>query len=158
MFFAGSALLWGIDPLWHPTPDTTVQWVTFWRIPESIFDGETLLPQGLYFEVNTTGRDPAQWSTLGWLYAGVYYNSSEEFKAAWEAGELPKLERNTEGAWVGTDYAGPETQGGKRSRMWASEGPPPVSVLPGDENGIRYKVDAKNQYVEWSKSDLCMPR
>ena len=51
--------IWGIDPLWHPTPDTTVQWVTYWAYPSgdnSIFDGETLLPQGLFFEMNSVNN------------------------------------------------------------------------------------------------------
>ncbi|KAI0030480.1 copper amine oxidase [Vararia minispora EC-137] len=141
--------IWGIDPVWHPTPETTTQWMTFWRIPSSIFDGETLLPQGLYFELNTTGRDPSGWAVLGWLYADTYYNSTNAFRAAWEAGELPKLESNVEGDWIGTDYMGPNTDVGANSTMWASEKPPPVQVPPGGEDGIRYKVDVENKYVEW---------
>lgn len=34
--------------------------------------------------------------------------------------------------------------------MWASEKAPPVMVPP--EDGIRYKVDIDNRYVEWSES------
>jgi primary-amine oxidase len=142
--------IWGIDPLWHPTPNTTVQWMTYWRIPESIFDGETLLPQGLFFELNTTGRDPAAWSVLGWLWANTYYETTDQFRAAWKAGHLPRLEHNAEGAWIGTDYAGPQTDVGKDSKMWASEKAPPVMVPPGNSDGLRYKVDVENQYVEWS--------
>ncbi|KAJ3749653.1 copper amine oxidase [Lentinula detonsa] len=141
--------IWGIDPLWHPTPDTTVQWVTYWRIPSSIFDGETLMPQGLYFEVNTTGRDPLGWSVIGWLYRDVYYNSTESFRAAWEAGELEKSALNLEGPWIGTDYRGPTTSVGANSTMWGSEKAPPVMVPPSGEDGIRYKVDVENKYVEW---------
>ena len=126
-------------------------WVTFWRIPESIFDGETLLPQGLFFETNVTGRDPSTWTVNGWLYANTYYNSTEAFRAAWEAGELPKLEANTEGSWIGTDYMGPETEVGENSTMWSSEKAPPVAVPVGGADGLRYKVDVEEKYVEWSK-------
>jgi primary-amine oxidase len=128
--------------------------MTFWRIPQSVFDGETLLSQGLYFEVNTTGRDAAQWSVIGWLWANEYYNSTDAFRAAWEAGELPKLDSNAEGDWIGTDYMGPGTEGGANSTMWGSEKAPPVQVPPGNEHGMRYKVDVENKYVEWSMSYL----
>ena len=125
-------------------------WVTFWRIPSSIFDGETLLPQGIFFEANVTGRDPSQWAVLGWLYANTYYNSTAEFRKAWEAGELPKLEANLEGDWIGTDYMGPKTEVGENSTMWASEKAPPLSVPVGGADGLRYKVDVDSKFVEWS--------
>ncbi|KZV72277.1 copper amine oxidase [Peniophora sp. CONT] len=144
--------IWGIDPLWHPTPDTTVHWVTYWAFPSgdnAIFDGETLLPQGLFFEMNSTGRDPSQWSVIGWLWANTYYNSTEAFRAAWEAGELPKLEANLQGSWIGTDYQGPDTPLGANSSMFRDKVPPPVTVPVGGEEGLRYKVDVEDQYVEW---------
>ncbi len=138
--------IWGVDPL----PSTSIQWVTFWRIPTSVFDGETLMPQGLYFEVNTTGRDPSQWSALGWLWRDVYYNSTESFRNAWEAGELEKDVLNLEGDWIGSDYRGPRTKVGENSVMWGSEKTPPIIGLPEGEEGVRYKVDIENKYVEWS--------
>lgn len=70
------------------------------------------MPQGLYFEINTTGRDPSQWAVIGWLYRDVYYNSTEAFRAAWEAGELEKSKLNLEGPWIGSDYRGPTTKVG----------------------------------------------
>jgi len=42
--------LWGIDPLWHED-GRVVSWVGFWGRPTSVFDGQTLLPQGLYLKV-----------------------------------------------------------------------------------------------------------
>lgn len=78
--------IWGIDPLWHedgrvisapaflhaftsfradPACLHGTDWVGFWGIPETVFDGETLLPQGLYMKFDVTGRDPSQWSFLG---------------------------------------------------------------------------------------------
>lgn len=112
------------------------------------------MPQGLYFEVNTTGRDPSGWSVIGWLYRDVYYNSTESFRAAWEAGELEKSTLNLEGPWIGSDYRGPTTKVGENSTMWASEKAPPVMVPPSGEDGIRYKVDVDNKYVEWSELQL----
>ncbi|KAH9915164.1 copper amine oxidase [Epithele typhae] len=141
--------IWGVDPAWHPDEYTTLMWVTYWRIPESIFDGETLLPQGIFLETNVSGRDPSLWSALGWFYANTYYNSTESFRAAWEAGELPKLESNLEGDWIGSDYMGPKTEGGENSTMWGSERAPPLQVPVGGAEGLRYKVDIDEKYVEW---------
>jgi primary-amine oxidase len=65
-----------------------VLWNTYWRYPsdeDAVFDGqfalfclfcklyiyipgETLLPQGLYFKSDITGRDSSKWKVLGWLY------------------------------------------------------------------------------------------
>jgi primary-amine oxidase len=66
-----------------------VLWETYWRYPsdeDAVFDGtfyyglgnlsqtplpqgETLLPQGLFFKTDITGRDSSKWKVLGWLYA-----------------------------------------------------------------------------------------
>lgn len=46
------------------------------------FDGETLLPQGLYIQANITGRDKSKWGLIGILYGDEYYTSVDEFLAA----------------------------------------------------------------------------
>lgn len=42
--------VWGIDPLWHEE-GRVVSWMTFWRYA-TLADGETLMPQGLYFKID----------------------------------------------------------------------------------------------------------
>lgn len=56
-----------IEPLWRENGDI-IAWYQYWRNPSLEFDDGTLLPQGLYFKLNITGRDPKGWSTLGWYY------------------------------------------------------------------------------------------
>jgi primary-amine oxidase len=126
--------MWGIDPLWHEVDDEgnshVITWLTFWRYPTTdfYFDGETLLPQGLFIKMDITGRDPSQWHLVGWLYNDIYY-TSEGFE---------KLTPNISGDWIGTDQAG--------STMPFDDLPPPMPVQPA---GQRFSVDVEEKYVEW---------
>ena len=59
--------VWGIDPLWQDD-GWIVLWDTFWNLPAIGMDSETLLPLGLYFNSDVTGRDPSQWTSLTKLF------------------------------------------------------------------------------------------
>ncbi|KAL8276662.1 hypothetical protein RQP46_010930 [Phenoliferia psychrophenolica] len=103
--------IWGIDPLWKETVDGEehiVNWVSFFGIPTTVFDGETLLPQGIYFKIDQTGRDPSKWFLVGWLYRDIYYTSTEAFREAWKAPDFVKAARNVQGDWIGSDRVGDE--------------------------------------------------
>ncbi|WVO21366.1 uncharacterized protein IAS62_002674 [Cryptococcus decagattii] len=88
--------IWNIDPLWHQPDengnDQVIYWASFWHYLDTIqmenstinFDGETLLPQGLYIQTNITGRDKSKWGLIGILYGDEYYTSGDEFRAAWQ--------------------------------------------------------------------------
>ncbi|WWC71351.1 uncharacterized protein I206_105306 [Kwoniella pini CBS 10737] len=142
--------IWGIDPLWHETDengnDRVIDWVGFWRIPETLqmnhgsinFDGETLLPQGLYMQFDITGRDSSKWFLMGILYGDEYYQSVDEFRSAWKASSFEKYTPNMPGKWINTDQTG--------KKLCLEEEAPPMSVQPG---GQRFKVDEDNKYVEW---------
>ncbi|ORY29317.1 putative copper amine oxidase [Naematelia encephala] len=142
--------IWGIDPLWHEQgedgSDRVINWVGFWRYPDEIdtgnstfnFDGETLLPQGLYMKFDVTGRDPSGWSLKGILYTDEYYTSIDEFRTAWQKEGFIKVTPTYSGEWIGTDQTGDilplETES------------PPVNVQP---QGQRFKVDEEQKWVEW---------
>ncbi|WRT68622.1 uncharacterized protein IL334_005600 [Kwoniella shivajii] len=142
--------IWGIDPLWHEDDengnDRVITWVGFWRYPETKqmqngsinFDGETLLPQGLYMKFDITGRDSSNWGLIGILYGDEYYSSIEEFRSATQDSSFTRYTPNMPGDWVGTDKTG-------KSLPLETEAPP-MSVQPG---GQRFKVDEDNKYVEW---------
>jgi len=51
---SGEYDLWGIDPLWHEE-GRVISWVGAWGRPTSVFDGQTLLPQGIYMKVRALG-------------------------------------------------------------------------------------------------------
>jgi primary-amine oxidase len=74
--------IWGIDPLWQDD-GRVVRWDTFWSNPVDEFDTQTLLPLGLYFRSDVTGRDPSQWKLEGWYYNGIFYETTEAFRNAY---------------------------------------------------------------------------
>ncbi|BGP31066.1 hypothetical protein JCM10296v2_002830 [Rhodotorula toruloides] len=131
--------IWGIDPLWHED-GRVISWVGFWGVPESVFDGETLLPQGLYMKFDFTGRDPNGWAFLGWLHNGIFYPTTADFRHAWSNGKVAKTTRNAgmNETWIGTDRDGAELPYDNR--------PPPIQIAPG---GQRFAIDEDAQYVEW---------
>ncbi|KAJ7159987.1 copper amine oxidase [Mycena crocata] len=136
--------IWGIDPLWKEEIDgeeRIILWSTYWRYPSdgnAIFDGETLLPQGLFFKSDVTGRDSSKWKLLGWLYGDIFYSTTEEFRAAWSSPDFVKYELNLPGSWIGSDQTG--------DFFPADNIAPPVAVQP---NGQRFSVDEEEKYVEW---------
>lgn len=126
-----------IDPLWHED-GRIVNWLQLWRIPETIMDSETLLPQGIAFKVDITGRDPSKWFLVGWLYNGEYYTSTAAFREAWSSGKITKRTKNLDGEWTGTDLQG--------TPLEASAQPPPAQIQPGPQ---RFSVDENERYVQW---------
>ncbi|KAJ7186602.1 copper amine oxidase [Mycena filopes] len=136
--------IWGIDPLWMEEIDgeqRVIVWNTYWRYPsdeDAVFDGETLLPQGLFFKGDITGRDSSKWRLLGWLYGDIFYSTTEEFRAAWKSPDFVKYDLNLPGKWIGTDQTG--------EFFPADNIAPPVAVQP---NGQRFAVDEAQKYVEW---------
>ncbi|KAK8234385.1 membrane copper amine oxidase [Phyllosticta capitalensis] len=128
--------VWGQDPYWQE--DGIVQWNQFWGLPTDGFDEGTLLPLGLYFAANFTGRDPSKWALLGWFYNDVFYSSTEEFKTAFYSEGFEKLKPNIGGSWAATDQKGPVLPLDTLS--------PPMAVTP---QGSRYFVDTEQKYIKW---------
>ncbi|GAA5930824.1 uncharacterized protein JCM15063_002470 [Sporobolomyces koalae] len=131
--------IWGIDPLWYEN-NRTISWMGYWAIPENIFDGETLLPQGLYLKLDITGRNSSDWTHEGWLHNGIFYPTTADFRHAFENGKVEVTTRNigANETWIGTDRDGVELPYDSR--------PPPMPIAPG---GQRFAVDEDAQYVEW---------
>lgn len=129
--------IWGIDPLWQDD-GRVVRWDTFWNLPVDGFDAETLLPLGLYFKSDVTGRDPSKWKLEGWLYNDIFYETTEAFRTAFYSAGFIKLGPNIEGDWARTDRQGDSLPFDTQY--------PPVMVAP---SGPRYSVDVERKYVEW---------
>ncbi|CAJ2507483.1 Uu.00g086690.m01.CDS01 [Anthostomella pinea] len=129
--------IWGIDPLWQDD-GRIIRWDMFWQLPSNFFDAETLMPLGLYFKSDVTGRDPSQWKLEGWLYDNVFYETTEAFRTAYWSGAVPKLAANTEGSWTETDP--------QDANMPYDSNYPPKTIAP---SGSRFGVDYERKYVEW---------
>ncbi|GKT67922.1 copper amine oxidase [Colletotrichum tofieldiae] len=129
--------IWGIDP-YYQDGGRVQRWDTFWSIPNSIFDVGSMMPMGLFFMSDVTGRDPSKWIIEGWYYNGIFYETTEEFRNAYWSGNVEKLGGNFAGDWSATDQQGEILP---RDTM-----APPTSVAP---QGARYSVDPERKYVEW---------
>ncbi len=101
-------------------------------------DSTCRLPLGLYFKSDVTGRDPSKWKLEGWLYNGIFYETTDDFRKAYESPGFVKYGANEEGDWARSDQQGPILP------MDASY--PPTSVAP---SGSRFSVDPEAKYVEW---------
>ncbi|RDW88702.1 putative copper amine oxidase [Coleophoma cylindrospora] len=128
--------VWGIDPLWQY--DGVIRWDTFWSLPTTEMDSGTLLPLGLFFKSNVTGRDPSKWTLDGWLYNDIFYATTDEFRTAYYSPGFEKLPMNIDGEWAWTDQAGDIPP--------LDTNFPPMSVAP---SGSRYFADPEQKYVKW---------
>lgn len=128
----------GINPLWQDEDGSVHRWDMYFRIPAGGFDTQTLLPLGLFVKSNITGRDPSRWRVEGWFYNGVFYPTTEAFRAAHRRPGFVKLPAGAEGAWAWTDR-----QGAPFAR---DETAPPRAVAGGPP---RFAVDTAQKYVEW---------
>ncbi|KAH8888326.1 putative membrane copper amine oxidase [Thozetella sp. PMI_491] len=129
--------VWGIDPSWQDN-GRVVRWDTFWNVPTSEFDDSTLLPLGLYFKSDVTGRDVSQWKLEGWLYNDIFYETTDDFRAAYFAPGFEKLGTNEDGEWAQTDPLG--------DPLPFESIYPPTQIAP---SGARYALDAEQKYIEW---------
>jgi primary-amine oxidase len=131
--------IWGIDPLIQDEETGRVyRWDGFWGVPGKGFDSDTVLPMGLYFKTDVTGREPANWTVEGWFYDNQFFETTEEFREAYWGGRLKKGGPVKEQRWASTDRRG--------GRMPMDGARPPEPVAP---SGSRYSVDYENNYVEW---------
>lgn len=129
--------IWGTDPVYQDG-DTIKRWDVFMNIPTSIFDVQSLLPMGLYYFSDVTGRDPSKWKVEGWYYNGVFYETTEEFRDAYWGNEVEKLGGNADGPWAQTDRQG--------DMLPQDDKVAPTAVAPA---GGRFSVDLQEKYVEW---------
>lgn len=127
----------GIDPVYQDD-DRILRWDGFFSLPTDIFDSSSMMPMGLYFMSDVTGRDASKWSLEGWYYNGIFYETTDDFRTAYWGGEVEKLKGNWDGPWAHTDQQGPIAP--------LDENSPPVALAP---QGPRYSVDAQSKYVEW---------
>ena len=115
-------------------------WTQFNSVPTGAFISTDLLPLGLEFRVDVTGRDPSKWSVDGWWYNGVYALSLDEFRKA--LGDQVTI-ANLDGPWTSTDQAGLVLP---RDDLY-----PPLEIAP---DVSRFGVDSQAKYVEWSRYKL----
>ncbi|KAK0756315.1 hypothetical protein N5P37_011230 [Trichoderma harzianum] len=119
-----------------------IVWSSFISNPTSLFNSETILPLGLYFGLDITGRDPSKWSLIGWYYNGIYYPTTNAFRTAAMSSNFTGLGANFDGPWARLDKQG--------TAMTYDHYPPPTAVMPGSN---RFFIDTKENYVKWKIMD-----
>jgi primary-amine oxidase len=120
--------------------DRVFQWNQFFGLHTGACYDEDLLPTGLMFKADITGRDPSKWSVVGWYYNGIFYESEAVFRQAINSTSFAKPGPNVDGAWACTDY--------NNVSLPHDELNPPVPVQP---DGTRFALDEQEKYVEWSR-------
>jgi len=104
--------------------------------------GRTLLPQGLYIQVNATGP-ASEWTAGQVYYNGKLHKSLETFREAMRSPDFLKTPPNRDGSWTATEDFD--------ARPLGREKPPPVSIQP---HGARYRVDREEKFVSWFDFDF----
>lgn len=118
------------------------QWNEFYLLHTGACFDEDILPTGLMFKADITGRDPSQWSVLAWQYNGVFYESEDAFRQAFNSTGFVRPGPNRDGDWACTDYNNDPFPHDTLN--------PPVPVQP---DGTRFALDEEEKYVEWSMLD-----
>ncbi|KAK8084653.1 Primary amine oxidase lung isozyme [Apiospora hydei] len=126
------------DPVWQGEDGTVKRWYGVSRKPSGMFDTGSIMSAGLYMKSDVTGRDPSKWKLEGWYYNGVFYESTEAFRAAYFSPGFEKIGREPDAQWAWTERQGDPYPG--------DDTPAPMAVAAGPP---RHKVDVARQYVEW---------
>ena len=132
------------DP-WIDENGRTVRWCSFQRAGGSS-GAQTLLPQGLYVKIDTTGRNSKEWRVLHWFYNNFLYNSTESFRSAWATPGFEVTPRNLDGPW--TSIENPSDQ-----ETWSQ---PPLEPVSKSSPGHTYRLNRERQFVSWMGFEFYM--
>ena len=132
------------DP-WIDENGRTLRWCSFQRAGAPS-QSRTLLPQGLYVKLDTTGRDPKKWEVLHWFYDNVLYNSTEAFRAAWATPRFVITPPNLDGDWTSIENI--------------SDNEPEAQKLAASSDNQaprrRYTFDKEQKFVSWMGFEFYM--
>lgn len=132
------------DP-WIDRNGRNVRWCSFQRAGERS-ESRTLLPQGLYVKLDTTGRDTKKWKVLNWFYNNVLYDSTEAFRAAWATPGFVITPPNLDGEWTSIENT-------SRNELDMQK----VAASGGDEaSRSGYSLDKNQQFVSWMGFEFYM--
>lgn len=121
------------DQIWFEN-GRRLQWLSFSQTSSA----NTLLPQGLYFKVDVTSRNPTEWHIVQWLYNDIVYNTVNDLRRAWQSPDFEKLPGNLDGSWTRIE-PDPMTEE-------YSTAPAPVFHQSGEG---RVHVDRNESFVSW---------
>ncbi|KUJ06762.1 copper amine oxidase [Mollisia scopiformis] len=108
-----------------------------------ISDATSLLPQGLYVQLNASTRDTANWKTLQWYYNNKLYANEAEFRKAVASPGFKKSGLNLDGHWADLEDF--------EAAPLGRDMPSPTMVQP---HGARYRIDEKENFISWMGFDF----
>lgn len=132
---------WGTDPIITAADGTQTDWATIFI---NYQDSEDITPTGVFLLLKVTGRDVDEYHITKWVYNNIAYNTSQEFRDAWESPDFVKLPTIDTNGMDGTDtfvYIG---QNGEARDL--DEKLAPILVEP---QGRRWKYSEKERYFTW---------
>ncbi|TEB24011.1 copper amine oxidase [Coprinellus micaceus] len=135
---SATSALQAIDPLWEED-GRIIEWSQFRLNPDNvgIHSVSTLVPQGFYLKLDITGRDPAAWKLLGLYYAGVYYETADDLRAAMAKADFVRTEKVVVTQSLMTNRTG--------TPLPYDDEAPPVAY----QSQKRWSVDKDQKYVKW---------
>lgn len=83
--------------------------------------------------------DYSNWSIIKWMYNGIIYDSTEEFRKATKKFGFVKTPINIDGDWTMTEDFDSDVK--------ERDIPPPIMI----QSAPRYGLDRKQKFVSWSK-------
>ncbi|CEP23019.1 Abp1 [Cyberlindnera jadinii] len=132
---------WATDPFQIDDDGTVTDWATIFL---NYHDAGDVTPTGVFLQIVMTGRNVEDYYISQWVYNNIVYNSSDEFREAWESDDfvkLPKIDTtnlNTTETFV---YIG--QQGTTRE---LDEKLAPIAIEP---EGRRWKYSESERYFTW---------
>jgi primary-amine oxidase len=132
---------WGTDPIQIDEDGTATDWATIFI---NYQDSEDITPTGVFLQIDMTGRNVSNWYIKQWVYNNIAYNSSDEFREAWESNDfvkLPKIDTSELNSTETFVYIG---QVGQARDL--DDKITPIQVEP---QGRRWKYNEKERYFSW---------
>ncbi|KAE9373708.1 amine oxidase catalytic domain-containing protein [Stipitochalara longipes BDJ] len=123
---------------------TLIVWVHF-SLSNPTGGTSTILPQGLYVQMDVSTRDSSNWKALQWYYNNVLYDTIDELRKAINTPGFKKSPLNTDGQW--TEIVDFSEGNADRSK------PPPTIIQP---TGARYHIDEEEKFVSWMGFEFFM--
>ncbi|ORY26996.1 amine oxidase catalytic domain-containing protein [Naematelia encephala] len=118
-------------------------WRRMWMGLKLNVPGHYLFPLDIYTYFDVSGTDPALWHVIRMVYNNQTFASPEDFRAAWEKGELKRSKKpllDDASGWASRSRV---HKGSKRD-LDERAGPRSVSF-----DGLRFRVDQEEQYITW---------
>ncbi|CZR64645.1 related to copper amine oxidase [Phialocephala subalpina] len=135
----------GVHPRVNYIVDETLMiWMQLYRTGFNS-DATSLLPQGIYIQLNASTRNPENWKVLQWYFNNKIYANETEFRVAMESPDFKKSGLNMDGHWNDIEDFDSAPPG--------REMPSPTMVQP---NGARYRIDKEQNFVSWMGFDFYM--